>query len=311
MLISTQKTEIAETASKFFENPEADVEGWLRDAVTCWANEGKAAAFAPFQNYFPSDQPDAVSLAWVGTSFPAKKTVGDSLSLKGKFRNAVVSILGYPELYLSDLRAWRMVLEVAQEMAVSESAKTLTALVNDGRFHKAGNDNGHFLFLAAFNAVGHFGVTPDVAGYWKASLAHIDKYPSLSPQLLENLARAEPEKWSEYLTDTRMIHALTKFRDEQREQTSPWKIPDIFIWLQQDISKTISDRDYFEGAARVIRSNVEFLLDFERLKRLDFIRETQAAEPKRVPPTAPIKKIARRNLRAKAGQVNGRAQVAA
>ncbi len=110
MLISTQKTEIAETASKFFENHEGDVEGWLKDAVTCWASEGKAAAFAPFQNYFPSDQPDALSLAWVGASFPAKKTVGDRLSLKGKFRNAVVSILGYPELYLSDLRAWRMVL---------------------------------------------------------------------------------------------------------------------------------------------------------------------------------------------------------
>lgn len=311
MLISTQKTEIAATASKFFENHEGDVEGWLKDAVTCWASEGKAAAFAPFQNYFPSDQPDALSLAWVGASFPANKTVGDRLSLKGKFRNAVVSILGYSELYLSDLRAWRMVLEVAQEMVVSESAKTLTALVNDDHFHKAGNDNGHFLFLAAFNAVGHFGVTPDVVGYWKASLAQIDKYPGLSPQLLENLARAEPEKWSEYLTDTRMIHALTKFRDEQRDRKSPWKTPDIFLWLQQDISEIIPDRLYFEGAARVIRSNVEFLLDIERLKRLDFIRESQAAEQKRVPPTAPRKGIARSNLRAKAARVNKRSQVAA
>lgn len=311
MLSSTQKTEIAKTASKFFENLNVGVEEWLKDAVTCWAKEGKAAAFAPFQNYFPSEQPDAISLAWVGASFPSKKNISDSLSLKGQFRNAVVSILGYPELYLSDLRAWRMVLEVAQEMAVSESAKTLTALVNDHRFHKAGNDNGHFLFLAAFNAVGHFGVTPDVVRYWKASIAHIDKYPSLSPQLLENLAKAEPEKWSEYLTDTRMTRALTKFRDEQRDQASPWKISEIFLWLRQDISKAISDRDYFEGAKQVIHSNVEFLLDFNRLKKLDFVREARSANPEIGPPTTKIIEVAPHNLRAKAARVNKRSQVAA
>ena len=266
--MSLNEQRIKEIANQeFAQASDADIQTWLRGAITGWSTEHTVLSFSPFQNFFPSTQDEADSLSQILTALPSKKVAGKAYSIRDQFRKALASLIATRDVYLENPDIWVFVFDLAREIELSECVGAIIPILADARFRSNTKSAGIPLFDTALRMSFSFSPTTDVVAFWNASIPYIDEAPHLSSQLLVRLIETKPSLWADYALETKISIALIQYRQAQ-EEVNQDACENRFARLRSQISAYVSDREYLNGVEKLKYQNLAFLIDIQRVQSL-------------------------------------------
>ena len=259
---------IAEIALENFTNAsDSDIQTWLLDAIKNWTKENTVTSFAPFHNFFSSTQDEIESLAQIIKALPTSKNDGQTYSISDQFRRALVDILSTKDIYLTSSDIWLSLFELASKIRLNECADSITSVVANKRFRDNHHEEDTPLFDAALRLSFDLDPTSGVLAFWQACINYINEAPHLSARLLIHLIRAKPLEWADFATDPKLSAALENYYHTQRQKNA-MGYDFFFRKLSIEISELITDRVYLEGVHKLLRRNIDFLIQRDRVRAL-------------------------------------------
>ena len=252
---------------KFAQDSTADIQTWLRGAIFGWMEQQSVLSFSPFENFFPSTQDEMYSFSQILQALPTEKTAGRIYSLRDQFRTALIKLIATKDVYLSDPDVWQLFFDLAKELELNECISAVLPIVSDRRFRQKRNSSGKVFFDAALRLSFTFGPTNDVIKFWKFCLPFIEEAPHLSTQLFLRLVETDPSRWADFALETKLKTALIIYYEKQAEYNFE-VCEKRFEKLRHLISSNITDFDYISGVKKLKFSDLDFLIDMNRIREL-------------------------------------------